>query len=250
MKNKIIKSNKISPFPRKLILLGVILSVLLLNPITSYAQYNPQPGTFTGYGYGASTWSPSGSSNNQSNVTTNPASNITTSSATLNGTVQVTSNLYINVWFEYGTSTNFGYSTPRSSYGNGYSGYDYNISGLKPNTMYYFRTVTQNPSGIQYGNVETFTTDFLNINEAATASPVVSTATISGSSGSNKNTQSDNKKTSDAKDTATLASLGANAFGAGSFFPTNIFGWLILLIFTLIIILLSKLLYLKFLDKK
>jgi len=130
------------------------------SPVLSYAQYS---NIYT---------------SNQSSSTTHPASNITTSSATLNGSVSVISNLYTAAWFEYGINTNLGYSTPRISYGSGYFSYNYNISGLGANTTYYFRTVTQNAYGIQYGNMDSFTTDYLNINDndATIISPSALTA--------------------------------------------------------------------------
>lgn len=246
MLNKIKKLHIIKGFSRRFVIIVAVFAVLFFNLSATLGYAQSQGGTISGYGSGNGANS-NVYNNNQSSVTTSPASNITTGSAVLNGAINVTSNVYINVWFEYGTSTNFGYSTPRNSFGTGYSNYNYSISGLKANTMHYFRAVAQTPSGIQYGNVESFTTNFLSAddNSAISSSPATTTTSISSTP-----SKEDTEKTSDTKDTATLASLGANAFGAGTFFPTNIFGWLILLIFILLIILLSKQLYLKFSDKK
>ena len=46
------------------------------------------------------------------------------------------------------------------------------------------------------------------------------------------------------------ASLGANVLNSGSFLPVNIFGWLLLIILTLVLVLLGQHLYSKFTEKK
>jgi len=100
------------------------------------------------------------------NVQTNSATNITTNSATLNGYLYNNSNYnynynysnYNNVWFQYGTSTNFGYETNRQALN--YTGsFSQNISGLLANTTYYFRALFQDSSGqINYGQNMSFVT--------------------------------------------------------------------------------------------
>lgn len=101
---------------------------------------------------------------NQPSVTTNNASNITSSSATLNGSVRG-NGLNTVAWFVYGTSTNFAHNTTQNSYGSGFSYYSALISGLAPNTIYYFRAVAQGPQGLVYGNTLSFNTtgNFVNV---------------------------------------------------------------------------------------
>ena len=91
-------------------------------------------------------------------VTTNAASNITSSSATLNGTVNP-NGLTTTVHFEYGTTTNYGYTTANSNYtGNTTQNVSANITGLNPNTTYHFRLVGTNNDGTTYGSDRTFST--------------------------------------------------------------------------------------------
>lgn len=141
MLNKTIKLSKI-------ILTGAI--ILAISPVLSYAQY---------YNYNNYNYTPL-------NLTTTNATNITSSSVTLNGLVNG-NNLYntynLNTWFEYGTNTNFGYSTSQSNSNSGYANYSSNVSNLSSNTVYYFRAVAQNPQGVVYGNTNSLRTNFASV---------------------------------------------------------------------------------------
>jgi hypothetical protein len=91
-------------------------------------------------------------------ITTNAASNLTNYSATLNGTVNPIG-LTTNVYFQYGTTTSYGSTTPSHSYTGGTTqAVSANIAGLNPNTTYHFRLVGINNGGISYGSDRTFTT--------------------------------------------------------------------------------------------
>jgi plastocyanin len=91
-------------------------------------------------------------------VITNPASNVTTSSATLNGALDP-HGLTTTVFFQYGTTTNYGSTTPNQSQtGNTYRNITANIGGLTPLTTYHFRMVATNAGGTRYGADRTFTT--------------------------------------------------------------------------------------------
>ncbi|TSC77951.1 MAG: hypothetical protein G01um101424_85 [Parcubacteria group bacterium Gr01-1014_24] len=221
------------------------------SPVLSYAQYS-QVNTYGNIYTYVDNYS-------QLYITTTNAINITSSSAILNGLVNG-NNLYntynLSTWFEYGKNTNLGYSTPQKSSNSGYANYSSNIAGLDANTIYYFRAVAQSPQQVVYGSINAFRTNFQNIvnidnNNTDSLTPtVVATATkITSNNKTQLNTKKQTRATSNVKD-ATVSSFGANVFGTGSFFPTNIFGWLILLILILILILISKHLYRKFLDKK
>ncbi|MFA6397877.1 MAG: hypothetical protein WDK96_03495 [Candidatus Paceibacterota bacterium] len=92
-------------------------------------------------------------------VTTNSATSITESNATLNGYVDG-NGTSTTTWFQYGTNQGLlNNSTNIVSIGiNGYNMGEF-ITGLQPNTIYYFRAVAQNSYGTSYGSVLSFTTN-------------------------------------------------------------------------------------------
>ncbi len=102
-------------------------------------------------------------------VITNPATLVASFSATLNGSVDP-HGLTTNVYFQYGTTTSYGLTTPvQSKNGNTYQNVAANISGLSASTTYHFRMVAVNSAGTRYGADRTFTT------LSATGPPVVIT---------------------------------------------------------------------------
>lgn len=143
MTNKIVKFFKIS-------LIGATL--LALSPVVGYAQYY-------NYNYNNYNYTPL-------NVTTTNATNITSGSAIFNGLVNG-NNLYntynITTWFEYGTNSNFGYSTLKIHSNSGYANYSANVANLSADTIYYFRAVAQGPQGVVYGSTNSFRTNFASI---------------------------------------------------------------------------------------
>jgi hypothetical protein len=93
-------------------------------------------------------------------VTTNEASNVSGVSATLNGTVNpngvtATGNFYWGLM-----PLNLNNTTPVDTVGSGNSPIpvESTISGLTPNTVYYYRAVGSNSMGLSYGPVLSFTT--------------------------------------------------------------------------------------------
>ena len=91
-------------------------------------------------------------------VTTKPATNMATSSATLDGLLDP-HGLTTSVYFQYGTTTNYGRTTAVQSHtGNAFLNIAANIAGLAGNTIYHFRIVATNSVGTRYGNDRTFTT--------------------------------------------------------------------------------------------
>jgi hypothetical protein len=91
-------------------------------------------------------------------VITNGATNVTTTSGTLNGSLDP-HGLATNVFFQYGTTTSYGSSTPaQNQVGNPYRNITANISGLTPHTTYHFRMVATNSGGTRMGSDRTFTT--------------------------------------------------------------------------------------------
>jgi hypothetical protein len=95
-------------------------------------------------------------------ATTGSATNITTNSATLTGTVNP-NGLATTVYFQWGTSPSYGNSTPSQSIGSGTSTVNVsaNLSGLLPNTTYYYRIVASNSAGTTYGSGMSFRTNSL-----------------------------------------------------------------------------------------
>ena len=91
-------------------------------------------------------------------VTTKPATNVATSAATLNGLLDP-HGLTTSVYFQYGTTTNYGRTTAVQSHtGNTFRNIAANIGGLAGNTTYHFRIVATNSVGTRYGSDRTFTT--------------------------------------------------------------------------------------------
>ena len=91
-------------------------------------------------------------------VTTRSATDVDYTSATLNGRVDG-NGLSTRAWFEYGTTRSLNESTRERSYGSGSTSYDEDITGLRRNTVYYFRAVAENAEDTVYGNILSFTTD-------------------------------------------------------------------------------------------
>ena len=91
-------------------------------------------------------------------VTTKPATNVATSAATLNGLLDP-HGLTTSVYFQCGTTTNYGRTTAVQSHtGNTFRNIAANVVGLARNTTYHFRIVATNSVGTRYGNDRTFTT--------------------------------------------------------------------------------------------
>ena len=91
-------------------------------------------------------------------VTTQPATLIAISSATLNSRVDP-HGLPTTVYFEYGTTTSYGLTTPiHTPSGNTYVNVAAHISALTASTTYHFRTVAANDAGTVYGSDRSFTT--------------------------------------------------------------------------------------------
>jgi pimeloyl-ACP methyl ester carboxylesterase len=89
-------------------------------------------------------------------VQTLPATLQTATSAQLNG--------YLNpngfnsaAYFQYGTSTSYGNTTPSGNFGTTPQNIGYSVSGLTPGTTYHYRIVASNTKGVSYGLDSSFT---------------------------------------------------------------------------------------------
>jgi len=91
-------------------------------------------------------------------VMTRPATRITSSSAALNGVLDPHGS-HTSVSFEYGPTTNYGFTTPApTEIGNTFRNIDANVSGLAADTTYHFRIVTNNAHGTAFSMDRAFTT--------------------------------------------------------------------------------------------
>src|SRR4051794_28970871 len=93
-------------------------------------------------------------------ATTGNANTITQTSAKLNGTVRP--NKENTTWhFEFATTTAYGTNTPEQGpipAGSGNTNVSSDIGALAPGTVYHYRLVATNPSGVIPGKDKTFTT--------------------------------------------------------------------------------------------
>ena len=100
-------------------------------------------------------------SSSKAAVTASPATAISSSTAVLNGELRETGGAYgIQVWFEYGTTAQFGNSTPPFSM-NSPGSFSTPVSGLVPGRAYYYRAVALNQtagSRSVYSPISTFST--------------------------------------------------------------------------------------------
>lgn len=108
-------------------------------------------------------------------ATTTGAEAITSSGARLVGTVDPNGEA-TTYYFEYGPTTRYGSRTPDASAGSGAGPRRVTalVDGLQPNTVYHFRLVAANPSGVDSGADRTLRTDRqpLGLQIAATPNPV------------------------------------------------------------------------------
>ena len=159
------------------------------NPVTFYAAGNEANGDGTNQGDYIYTTTVQ-VNYYRPTVTTNVATNVSYNSATLNGTVNA-NGLSTTVWFQYGTISGSytNTSSTQSIIGLSNTSVSINISGLSPNTTYYYRIVAQNSAGtITYGSETSFTTNTPSPPSATTGSASnVSyyTATLNGTVNAN-----------------------------------------------------------------
>lgn len=181
------------------------------------------------------------------NILTTGATNVGTSSANLNATVSNDSDMNANAYFEWGQNQNLGYTTPLISVGNFRNiNHVHTLTGLRPNTTYYFRAVVDNSYTREYGSVLSFTTGGSTYVPEPTVRTVVvkepvyiqTPAPINNTNNNRNYGVSNYSDSSNASNFAT--GLGANAIGAPSFLPQNLIGWVILLVLFLVLLALVR----------
>ncbi len=116
------------------------------------------------------------------NVVTTVATNVTQTSASLNGLLTSTGNNTQNVYFEYGTTVNLG-SRTNSKTVSGSANFTEYVSGLAPNTIYFFQAVSNGNNGIYRGAIEVFRTSGYTVVGSGTTvvNRVVQGTTVTGS---------------------------------------------------------------------
>jgi len=116
------------------------------------------------------------------NVVTTVATNVTQTSASLNGLLTSTGNNTQNVYFEYGTTVNLGSRTNSKTVSRSANFTEY-VSGLAPNTIYFFQAVSNGNNGIYRGAIEVFRTSGYTVVGSGTTvvNRVVQGTTVTGS---------------------------------------------------------------------
>lgn len=117
-----------------------------------------------------------------------PATGVTQTQATLNGTFNANGTSPMDVRFEYGTTTKLGKFTTYNTQVSAYGSYSDTITGLAPNTTYYFRAMGVNATSPDYGTILDFTTSGYGMPSAITlpATNISQTqATLNGTFNSN-----------------------------------------------------------------
>jgi hypothetical protein len=152
-------------------------------------------------------------------VSTWAASAITTTSAALNGNVSAAGPDAVNAYFQYGTNqTDLEYTSTYFPPGDIYfHPYSFNVTGLTPNTTYYYQAVAFNNSHTAYGAWSNFTTLPIpiqsppSVTTSAASSVTTSSAVLNGSVNPN------------GADTMTYFEWGTTA-GYGQYTSTNDIG--------------------------
>jgi pimeloyl-ACP methyl ester carboxylesterase len=110
-----------------------------------------------GTSYGSDVSFTTSSTSSGPTVQTLAASTITPTSAQLNGYLSP-NGLNTTAYFQYGTTTGYGSTTPSGNFGTTPQNIGYNVSGLLPSTTYHYRIVAFNSSGTSYGLDSSFVT--------------------------------------------------------------------------------------------
>lgn len=167
---------------------------------------------------------------------TEPASKIAGNSVELNSLILTSINNPTRSWFEWGRTQNLGYKTEALFLGTSPSTrHVHTLSGLSPNTTYYFRAVAENSYFRNIGSILSFRTNanFANTNTVIIIEEPVETRTTVIQ-------EVPPTKPVEVKTSELVAPLGATALVGSPFFPGNIIEWSILIILVLILIMLVK----------
>jgi hypothetical protein len=108
-------------------------------------------------------------------VYTGAPTNVTQTSARLNGILTQSGGYNTQVYFQWGTSSAYGFTTSAQSAGASTVSVPFfdTPTNLSANTTYYYRAVATNSSGTVYGNMESFSTPSVNVYVPPTVVTVV-----------------------------------------------------------------------------
>jgi hypothetical protein len=158
-----------------------ILNLTTLSPNTTYYFRVAGQNQGTAIVYGATqSFTTTGTTQNQNQpiITTNVPTSISGTSATFQGSVNSNGGTNTNVWFEWGTSSSFGNSTPQVNVGSANTTFFSVNNLLSQNTTYYYRAAGQNPgTAVVYGATQSFTTGGTTQNQNQ---PIVTTNSATG----------------------------------------------------------------------
>lgn len=181
-------------------------------------------------------------------------------SATLNGSVY-SNDMQSFAVFEYGTTPGLGRTTSRlSSNGSYNTNFIYTINNLSPNTTYYFRIVGESNGIVTVGDIFYFKTP----SQGGATTVITNTTTKDKSTTSNKNSDIGIGNKNNSEKTTTITNENKNntnrntdgsflAAGAGfsnTFFPGTILGWLVILLFIMILVIVARKLFSNYKLKK
>ncbi|VAW19138.1 hypothetical protein MNBD_BACTEROID05-640, partial [hydrothermal vent metagenome] len=175
-------------------------------------------------------------------VITHLPENITTVSVKIKGLALPGGSIATNGWFEWGETSSLRKETIHNNIGASPSiDFSETLSGLSPNTVYYYRAVIQNQRGISKGSVFSFRTGKVFV-------PVVTPLVASNPVNYQKPVETEQeKKTKESKEELVEQKKDqqqlADTSSAGDFFPNTLIGWLLFIILLLVIVTLSDHLY-------
>jgi hypothetical protein len=135
-------------------------------------------------------------------------------------------------YFEYGNTPNLGYKTEELNLGSDSATFSTTITNLSPNTLYYFRPVVINDGQYIYGNKFVI--------ETLSAGTVNNTTNNTPRNEINKVDQNTVTVDDEGNLTNIDPNLQANAFLNLRFLPQTLFGWILLFIAIMILIILGK----------
>ena len=97
--------------------------------------------------------------NNAPTVLTLPGNcNVSQNAFSMNGSFTSNGSATTATWFQYGTTYSLGYQVGNQTQYGSSGNFNYILSGLQPNTTYYFQAVAQNAGGTAYGTILSCTT--------------------------------------------------------------------------------------------
>ncbi len=177
------------------------------NDADGLVDYPSDPGCYSSYDNdetGGTTYSPTNTNGGiitGGNVFTAAANNVSGTSARLNGIV-TNSNFQTYGYFEYGTSTSLGSSTPSQFLGGGGTVNFYDTIPTVPNANYFYRAVAQNGNIVSRGSINSFTT--------------LSNGQVSQTGGTSTGTGSSSSTTTTNRSTTNIFNGGSGSYKNGT----------------------------------